>query len=74
LLVQREEIVELERRCLAVERQRIVAAQRNPVRISHRGHCREPVERTAQHDREKARVSPLGARELRDMRPGEQSP
>src|SRR5262249_8442446 len=69
--IEREEIVELECRCLAVERQRIVAAQRNPIRISNRSHCREPVERTAQHDRKKARVAPFGARELRQIRPGE---
>src|SRR6516162_1121629 len=58
--IEREEIVELECWYLAVERQRIVAAQRNPIRISNRSHCREPVERTAQHDREKAWVASFG--------------
>src|SRR5262249_4253563 len=51
----------------------VVAAQRNPIRIPNRGHCREPVERAAQHDRQKAGVAPFGTRELRQIRPGEQS-
>ena len=72
--IEGEEIVELECRRLALERQRIVAAQRNPIRVSHRGHRGEPVERAAQHDRKKARVSPFGPREPRDIAPGEQRP
>src|SRR5437899_721570 len=72
--IEGEEIAELECRRLALERQRIFASQRNPIRVSHGGYRREAVERPAQHDRKKARVSPFGPRELRDIAPSEQRP
>ena len=46
--IERKEIVELERRRLAVERQRIVAAQRDPIRVADRRNRGEPIERAAQ--------------------------
>ena len=70
--IEREEVVELERRRLAVERERVVAAQRHPIRIADRRDGGEPVERAAQDDGEKARIAAFGVRELRQMRPGEQ--
>src|SRR5262249_38191015 len=80
--IEREEIVELECRGLAVDRRRLfaaqrqptVAAQRTPTGISHGSLWREAVERTAEHDRKNAGVAPFGARELRQIRPGEQGP
>ena len=62
----------VQRRRLAVEPQRIVAAQRDPVRIADRRHRRKSVERTAQHNCEEARVAAFGTRELRQISPGEQ--
>ena len=70
--IEREEIVELERRRLALERQRIVAAQRDPVRIADRRHGGQPIERAAQHDGQKTRIAAFGERELRQIGPGEQ--
>ena len=70
--IEREEIVELERRRLAVERQRLVAAKLDPVRIADRRHRRESVECAAQDDGEKARVAAFGVCELGQMRPGKQ--
>jgi hypothetical protein len=48
--IEREEGVERQRRRLAVERERLVAAQRDPIRIAHGRDRREPVERAAQYD------------------------
>ena len=67
--IEREESIERQRRRLAVERQRLVAAQRDPVRIADRRHRREPVERAAQHDHQHARVAAFGTRELRQIAP-----
>ena len=70
--IEREERIERQRRRLAVEHERLVAAQLHPVGIADRRDRREPVERAAQHDGEHARIAPFGARELRQERPGEQ--
>ncbi len=70
--MEREEAVELERGHPAIEGKRIVAAQRDPVRIADRGDRRQPVERAAQDDREKARIAPLGMGKLGPICPGEQ--
>ena len=61
--IEREERIERQRRRLAVEHERLVAAQLHPIRIADRRHRRQPVERAAQHDREKARIAAFGARE-----------
>ena len=70
--IEREEVVELQRRRAAAESERVVAAQRHPIRIADRRDGREPVERAAQNDGEKARVAAFGVSEPRQMRPGEQ--
>ena len=70
--IEREKIGELERRRLAVRHQRIVAAQRDPIRIADRRDGRQPVERAAQDDRKKARIAAFGVRQFRQVRPGEQ--
>ena len=70
--IEREEGIERQRRRLAVEHQRLVAAQLHPVGIADRRDRREAVERAAQDDGEHARIAPFGARELRQERPGEQ--
>ena len=57
---------------LPSKRQRIVAAQRHPIRIADRRDGGEPVERAAQNDGEEARIAAFGMREPRQMRPGEQ--
>ena len=59
--IEREETVERQRRRLAVERERVVAAQPDPVGIADRRDGGEPVERAAQDDRQEARVAALGA-------------
>ena len=70
--IEREERIERQRRGLAVEHERLVAAQFHPVGIADRRDRREPVERAAQDDGEHARIAPLGAREPGQKRPGEQ--
>ncbi len=49
--IKRKKIGELERRRLAVRHQRIVAAQRDPIRVAHRRHGCKSVECAAQDDR-----------------------
>ena len=56
----------------AVEGQRLVAAQLDPVRIADRRDRGEAVERAAQHDDEQARIAAFGERELGRVGPGEQ--
>src|SRR5262249_5819790 len=70
--IERKEIVERQRRRLAVGSERLVAAQRDPVGIADRRHHGEAVERAAQYHDEHARIAAFGAGELRQMRPGEQ--
>src|SRR5205823_6640660 len=70
--IEREESVERQRGRLAVERERLVAAQRDPVRIAHRRHRREPIERAAQYDDEQAWIAAFRARQFRQIGPGEQ--
>ena len=70
--VEREEGIERQPRLLALERERVVAAQVDPVGIADRRHRGKPVEATAQHDGEKARVAAFRAREPRHEGPGEQ--
>ena len=70
--VEREEGVERQRRRLAAERERVVTAQRDPVRVAHRRDRREAIERAAQHDDEEARIAAFRARQLRQIGPGEQ--
>ena len=70
--IEGEEGIERQRRRLAVEGERLVTAQREPVRIAHgRDRC-ESVERAAQHDHEQAWIAPLRARHPRQIGPGEQ--
>ena len=57
--IEREEGIERQRRRLAVERERLVAAQPHPVRIADRRDRRKPVERAAQHDHQQARIAAL---------------
>ncbi len=70
--IERKEAVERQRRRLAVEPQRIVAAQLDPIGIADRGDGGEPVERAAQHDGQETRVTALRPRRPRHERPGEQ--
>src|SRR5262249_2687780 len=59
-------------RRLALELQRIVATQLDPIWIANRRHRREPVERAAQDNREKARVAAFRTCKQRRIGPGEQ--
>ena len=68
--IEREKIVELECRCLALERQGIVAAQCDPVGITDRRDGRKSIQRASQNDSEKARVAPFGVSEPWQMGPG----
>jgi hypothetical protein len=70
--VEREEGIERQRRRIAAERERVVAAQRDPVRIANRRDRRKPIERAAQHDDQQARIAAFRARQLRQIGPGEQ--
>ena len=70
--IEREEAVERQRRRLAVEHQRAIAAQADPVGIADRRHRAESIERAAQHDDEQARIAALGARQPRHLAPGKQ--
>ena len=70
--VQREKAVERQSRGLAVGGQRFFAAQLGPIGIADRRDDREPIERAAQHNRQKPRVAALGAGEARHRGPGEQ--
>ena len=60
--IERKEIIELERRGFAIQRQRIFGAEREPIRIADRSHRRKSVQRAAKNDREKARVATLRPR------------
>jgi hypothetical protein len=66
--MKRKEVVELERRRFAVERQCIPRAQSEPIRIADRRYCRKTVQGTAKDDRKKTRIATLGLRELRHSR------
>ena len=70
--IEREEVIEFQRRRLAAESERLVAAQRHPIRVADRRDGGEPVKRAAQDDGEKARVAAFGVSELRQVRPCEQ--
>ena len=70
--IEREHGVEREPRRLARKRERLVAAQRDPIRVADRRDRRKPVERTAQHDHQQARIAAFGERNPRQMRPRKQ--
>ena len=70
--IEREKIIELKRRDFAIERQGVVAAQCDPVRIADRRNSSEAIKRAAQHDGQKARVAAFGARELWQIGPRKQ--
>ena len=65
--IEREERIERQRRRLAVEHQRAVAAQADPVGIADRRDRAQAVERAAQDDDEQARIAALGARQPRHL-------
>ena len=69
--VKRKPAVEPQAWRCTVKGQGVLAAQFAPVRVAHRCCNGKPVKRTAQHDREKARVAGFGAREARKLGPGE---
>ena len=71
--IKREEAAERQRRRLAVERERTVAAQADPVGIADGGDRTEAIERAPQHNDEHARIAALGAREPRHLAPCEQA-
>ncbi len=71
--IEREEAVERQRRRLAVEHERAVAAQADPVGIADGGDRTEAIERAPQHNDEHARIAALGAREPRHLAPREQA-
>src|SRR5205823_5907586 len=56
-----------------VEYQGLVAAQVAPIRVTHRCDHAESVETAAQNDDQKARITPLGTRNLRQVGPSEQN-
>ena len=70
--IEREERIERQCRRLAIEHQRAVAAQFDPIRVADRRRDREPVKRAPQHDDQDTRIAALGARQPRRVRPGEQ--
>jgi hypothetical protein len=70
--IEREHRIERQRGRLAIERQRLVATQLDPIGIADRRDSGETVKRTAQHDREQPWIAALGLRELRHIGPGEQ--
>jgi hypothetical protein len=72
--IERKELIKLERRELAIERERIVAAQRAPIGIADWRHRRKSIQRAAKYDCEKTRIATFGAGKLRQMRPGKQRP
>ena len=69
--IEREEAVERQRRRLAVEHQRALAAQADPVGITDGRDRTEAVERAAQHDDEQARIAALGPRQPGHLAPRE---
>src|SRR5260370_1154740 len=70
--IEREERIERQRRCLAVEHQRAIAAQADPVGVADRRHRAEAIERAPEHDDEQARIAALGACALGHLRPRKQ--
>jgi len=70
--IESKESIERQSRRLAIEPERIVAAQFDPIGIADRRDCREPIERAAQHDGEEARIAALRPRDPRHERPRKQ--
>jgi hypothetical protein len=70
--IEGKESIERQSRRLAIEPERIVAAQLGPIGIADRRDRRESIERPAQHDGEEARVAAFRPRDPRHERPGEQ--
>ena len=70
--IEREEGIERQRWRLAIEQQRAIAAQGDPVGIADRRHGTQPVERAPQHDHQHARIATFRTGELRHLRPGKQ--
>src|ERR1019366_7486631 len=54
-----------------INQQRFVAPQPHPVRVAEGGNGSQTVERTAQHDHQKTRVTPLSERGFRQISPSE---
>jgi hypothetical protein len=48
--IERKELIKLERREFAIERERVVAAQREPIGIADRRYGCEPIQRPAEYD------------------------
>jgi hypothetical protein len=71
--IEREERIERQCRCLAVEHQSAIAAQADPVGVADRRYRAQTIERAPQHDDEQARIAALRARQLWHLRPCEQS-
>ena len=69
--IEREEPVERQRRRLAVEYERAISAQPDPVGIANGRNRAEAVERAPQYNDKHARITALGAREPRHLAPGE---
>ena len=69
--IKREEAVERQRRRLAVERQRALATQADPVGIADRRDGTQAIERAPEHDDEQARIAALGPRQAGHLAPGE---
>jgi len=63
--IERKKIIEFQRRHFSIQCERIVAPQREPIRIADRGHRGQPIQRAAKNDCEKTRVATLSPRELR---------
>ena len=72
--IEREEAVEPQCRIGAFERERVVAAQPQPVRVANRGDSGETVERAAQYHDQQSWIAAFGERDTRQIGPSEQNP
>jgi hypothetical protein len=70
--IEREKGIERQRRRPAVQHQRAIAAQGDPVGIANGCDRTQSVERAAQDDDEQARIASLGAGDPRHLAPSEQ--
>jgi hypothetical protein len=67
--IEREERIQRQRGCLAIEHEGAISAQADPVGVADRGHRAQAVESASQHDDEQARIAALRARELGHLSP-----
>jgi hypothetical protein len=70
--IEREECIERQRLRLAIEHQRPIAAQANPVGVTDRRNRPQPIQRASEHDDQQARITALGPRQPWHLAPCEQ--